>query len=431
MSEVYFYLFNFFDILLSLWWLWLTVFLALTAKYFWIWGSRDVKFYTPIKWALLEIKIPEEVEKTPKAMENVFHTLWALYDPPSNIREFWMNGKWLNYYSCEIVGKEGEVHLYLRIPKIGKEAIRAAIYGEYPNAEIEEVDDYVLDFGKKIPNEDYDLWGCDFKLKKPDMYPLRTYEYWEAETTHEEKKIDPLAGLFEILGTLNKEEEVWIQIKICPLTDDEHPYIEESRKMIDKTMKRPEETKPSLLAPLGVKKIPSDMWDVVIEGKPIPPVEEEKEKPSIMDLGLMRLSPGEAESLKITEENLGKYVYEGNIRFLYIAKREILNKAKGVAGVCGAFTQFSTEDLNGLKPDATKTKVMPWFFEKRKLFLRKRKLFRHYIKRKWPWHRKPYIFSTAELATLFHFPGKTVAPSAAAPRVEIKKGGAPPTLPTK
>ncbi|MCD6094653.1 hypothetical protein J7J39_01990 [bacterium] len=429
MNNFSLYLSHFLNLLLSLWWVWLTILLLPVAKYFWLFGRRDVKFYSPIKWVLLEIKLPEEVEKTPKAMENVFHALWALYDPPANIREYWIDGKWMGYYTFEIVGRKGEIHFYIRTPIETQERVRGAIYGEYPDAEIEEADDYVNDFGKDIPNEDYDLWGCDFKLTKPDAYPIRTYEYWETELTREAKKIDPLAGLFEVLGTLQEGEEVWIQIKAAPVTDDEHPYLEESKRLIDELMKRKGEKKPGLLEPLALSKIPSDLWTVLIEGKAIPEKEKE-ELPEGLDIGLMKLSPGEAEALRAIEENLGKYVYEGNIRFLYIAKREVFNKAKGVAGVCGNFSQFSTVNLNGLKPDATKTKVAPWFFEQRRLYLKKRKLFRYYVKRMWPWHRGPYIFSTAELATMYHFPGKRVAPSAAAPRIEIKKGGAPPTLPT-
>ncbi len=48
----------------------------------------------------------------------------------------------------------------------------------------------------------------------------------------------------------------------------------------------------------------------------------------------------------------------------------------------------------------------------------------------WPWHRGPYAFSTAELATIFHFPPKEVTPSIGVPRIEIKKGAAPPNLPS-
>lgn len=379
---------------------------------------------------MLEVKIPEEVEKTPKAMENVFYTIWAMYDPPANIRDYWIDGKWLEYYSFEIVGKRGEIHFYIRIPAARKEVLEAAIYGEYPEAEIKKVEDYVFKFGKDLPNEDYDLWGADMQLLKPDTYPIRTWDYWETEMTREAKKIDPLAGLFEVFGNLREGEEVWVQIRATPLTDDEHPYLKEAKRLIDKIMKRPEEKKPGILEPLALKRIPSDIFKVIVEGRPIPPVLEEERPPEWIDVGLMKLSPGEVEVLRSMEENMGKYVYEGNLRWLYVAKRDVFSPPRGVAAICGAYAQFCTINLNGLKPDKTKTKVAPWFFEARRLYVRKRKIFRHYADRRWPWHRKPYIFSTAELATLYHFPGRAVAPAAAVRRVEVRKGAPPPTLPT-
>lgn len=382
-----------------------------------------------MKWTVLEIKIPEEVEKTPKAMENVLHSIWAMYDPPSNIRDYWIKGNWMACYTFEIIGRKGEINFYIRVPNDNRNLLESAIYGEYPDAEIKEVPDYVYTFGKDVPNEDYDLWGADLALLKEDIYPIRTYDYWETEMTREVKKIDPLASLFETFGNLKEGEEVWVQINARPITNEEHPYIENCKKTVNQIMKRPEEKKPGLLDPLAISRIPSDMWNVVAEGKPIPSTIEEESKESL-DMGLMRLSPGEAEVVRAIEEKLGKGVYESNIRFLYIAKRNIFSVPRGVAAVCGAFNQFSTINLNGFKPDKTKTKAFPWLFEKRRLYGKKRKIFRHFAKRKWAWHRKPYIFSTAELATMYHFPGKTVAPAAAAPRVRIKKGEIPSNLPT-
>jgi len=429
MSDFYLYLSQFINILLDLWWLWLAILLYRPTKYLWLWAARDVKFYGRIKWVLLEIKIPVEVEKTPKAMENVFHTIWNMYDPPANIRQYWIDGKWMEYYSLEIVGRHGEIHFYIRTPESRRHVLESAIYGQYPDADIKEVDDYVYKFGQDLPNEDYDVWASDLKLIKPDAYPIRTYDYWETELTREEKRVDPLASLFEMYGNLKEGEEVWVQIRIAPVTDDEHPYLEESKKLINKLMRRPTEEKAGLLDPLAFSKVPSDVWKVLIEGKPIPSHLKE-ELPGALDIGLMKLSPGEAEALRLTEENLGKYVYEGNLRFIYVAKREIFSPARGVAAIMGAFTQFSTVNLNGFKPDKTKTMVTPWFLEGRRLYVRKRKNFRYYAKRMWPWHRKPYIFSTAELATMYHFPGRAVAPATAVSRMEIKKGGPPPVLPT-
>lgn len=426
MIELLLYLSQLLRLLSSLWWLWLAIFLYFPAKALWLYAIREIKFYLPVKWVLLQIIPPEEIPQTPKGMENLFSTIWALYDPPANIREYWIRGTWLHFYSLEIVGGGEKAHFYMRVPATHRDLVEAAIYSQYPSAMIKEVPDYIFKFGKRVPNKNYDLWGADMDLIKPEIYPLRTYPFWETELTREEKRLDPLAALFEIVANLKEDEEIWFQIRISPVTDDEHPYLNDSQKEINKIMRREEKKVPGVLERLELSKIPFDILSIFAWGAPGVSKEELREE---LELGIMRLTPGEAEVLRAVEENLGKYVYESNIRFLYIAKREIFSVPRGVAGAAGALAQFSTINLNGLKPGKSKTKVMPWFFEKRRLFMRKRKLFRYYIERKWPWHRKPYIMSTAELATLYHFPGRAVAPSIAISRVEVKPGGPPITLP--
>ena len=249
------YLSQFLELLLSLWWLWLAILLYSPAKYLYLWAKSD-HWFDALKWKVLEIKIPEEVEKTPKAMEDVLHAMWQMYDPPSNIRDYWIDGKGMLYYSLEIVGRRDEVHFYIMVTATSAQLVKSSIWAEYPEAEIQEVDDYVKTFGKEVPNEDYDLWGTDLKLGKPDAYPIRTYTYWETEMTREAKKIDPLAALFETFGNLEEGEEVWVQIKIAPVTEDEHPYLEESQKVINKIMKRPNTKKKGVFQQLGISRIP-------------------------------------------------------------------------------------------------------------------------------------------------------------------------------
>ena len=61
-------------------------------------------------------------------------------------------------------------------------------------------------------------------------------------------------------------------------------------------------------------------------------------------------------------------------------------------------------------------------------------MFRYFIKRWTPlFPRKgmTYILNTEELATIFHFPGKRVAPAAGVSRVTARKKGAPSGLPVE
>jgi hypothetical protein len=104
------------------------------------------------------------------------------------------------------------------------------------------------------------------------------------------------------------------------------------------------------------------------------------------------------------------------------------------------FTQFSTQNLNGLRPwNRTITRVT-YFFVKRRIYVRKRRLFRLYKDRLsplYPVSSKPgglegvIVLNTEELATLFHFPSKAVAVAPFMERLEAKKGEAPPGLPTE
>jgi hypothetical protein len=428
MSDFLIFLPQFIQNILSFWWLWLAIILYPAAKYLYLWTIREINFYNKINWVLLEIKPPATIEKTPKAMENVFHTIWTLYDPPATIRDYWLKGQWLLYYSLEIVGRKGEMHFYIRTPKTHKSLVEYALYAEYPDIEIKEVEDYVKKFGE-LPNEKYDIWGTDQRLTKPDVYPIRTYTYWETEMSRPEKITDPFSTLFEHLTGLEEDEECWIQIKISPSANELRPYSKEAQKVVNEIMKRAVAKEAGTLESLHFSKAPWDILDVLVEGSPIPERTAQPETPGF-DIGLMKLSPGETEVLRAIEENIGKYFYEANIRFLYIANREIFSPPRGVAPLVGFFSQFSSLNLNGLAPDKTKTKVMPWFFEKRRLFMKKRKLYRYYASRMWPWHRAPYVFSTAELATLFHFPSKQIAPSIGIPRIEVRKGAPPPNLPS-
>ena len=83
----------------------------------------------------------------------------------------------------------------------------------------------------------------------------------------------------------------------------------------------------------------------------------------------------------------------------------------------------------------TKVKsVWLWFLDERRLYIRKRRIFRYYSKRWFPLFPRPggsYVLNTEELATLYHFPGRIVAPAPAVPRIEAKKGEAPPGLPVE
>ena len=114
-------------------------------------------------------------------MENVYAALWQLHDPP-NAREKWIDGQYQRKPTIEMVSKEGEVSFYLRIDRAARNLVESAIYAQYPEVELEEVEDFTKSIPPDIPNKEWDLWGTNYTLQKEDVYPIKTYkDFFEAE----------------------------------------------------------------------------------------------------------------------------------------------------------------------------------------------------------------------------------------------------------
>jgi len=141
--------------------------------------------------------------------------------------------------------------------------------------------------------------------------------------------------------------------------------------------------------------------------------------------------------LEQVENKVAKLAFKAGYRFLYVARKEIFNRAR-VSAVIGMFKQLYSNNLNTFKPnDETNTSADGWFswlfpsgrgfFADQQEFKRKWHIYQAYKKRAFT--RRVVILNTEELATLFHLPGIGVK-APAFPRVEAKKGQPPAGLPT-
>jgi len=412
----------FWQFVLAWWWLLLPFILFEPAKYLYRFFLME-RWDATIKRILLEIKLPKEVLKPIKAMDQVFAGFHGIHDIVT-WREKWIEGVFQLSLSFEIVSDGGQIHFYIRTPEMFRNFIESNIYSQYPEAEISVVDDYTKYVPYDIPNKDWDLWAVDFINPRDEIYPIKTYTKFETEAEREEeKRIDPLANLLEGLTTLKPGEQFWLQIIVKPVLGKDNPWQERGRELADKLAKRPAKKKP--------KPMIQEVAEILITGKPTEVEEEVKEiiPPEF------KLTPGEKEILTAVEAKLAKFGYDCNCRFIYLGKREVFFKPTTKIGF-GFFKAVSTENLGGLRPwskTMTKVKSVPfWFLDKRRYYLRQRKMFRQYVKRFPPFFPRAggtYVLNTEELATLYHFPGKAVAPAPGVPRVEAKKEAAPPELP--
>lgn len=378
-----------------------------------------------IQKVLLEIKMPKEVIKPIKAMEHVFAGFHAIHDVIT-WREKWIEGQFQLRFALEIVSLGGEIHFYIRVPKRFRDIIESNIYSQYPEAEISEAPDYILNIPSGIPNKDWELWGTDVINTKPDPYPIKTYAKFESEVQpKEEKRIDPLAGLLEGMSVLKPGEQLWVQIVVKPIREQDKDWVGEGREIRDKLARRPEKPKPKPMIQEAV-----EIW---LPGWS--PEEAPKEKELIPPE--MKLTPGEREIIAGIEEKITKFGFDCNIRYIYLGKRDVYFGPRARLPY-GFFKEVSLENLGGFKPEKrTMTKVKSvffWFLDKRRLYIRKRRIFRYY-QRRWtpyfPRHGGTFVLNSEELATLFHFPGKIVAPAPGVPRIEAKKGEATPGLPVE
>jgi len=421
------------EVIKTWWWLPTPFVLGRFFLFLWKWWRNDV-FNSKNKRMLIEVRMPKEVLKPIRAMETVLSNLWQiLYDPPDSW-EAWIEGQFIMSYSLEIVSINGEPHFFIRFPESQKESVQAAIYSQYPDAEILIADDYVKHVPQDIPNKDWDLWGADYRLLKPNPYPIRTYIKFETEhEALEEKRIDPLATLLEAMAQTGPGEQIWVQFVIRPITDKEVHWVTEGEKIRDEIARR-EAPKSPIKRPILLEA--ADFWvtGAVPGGEP-----EKKEKELIPPE--MKLTPGERETISAVETKISKLGFNTNVRFIYLGNKEGFFKPK-MRLALSFFGAFTTQNTNAIvphgQPYVTKVKKS-WFLpmnliRERRLYLRKRSIFRQYRMRvnpAYPGEGGTFVLNTEELATLFHFPGKASAPAPFVKRIESKKGEAPSELPVE
>ncbi len=414
----------------SWWWVFAPFILFAPFRFFWLQWRNDVWCTKNVKMILLEIKPPKEVLTPIKGMEVVFSGLWHLYDPP-NPREKWLDGKMQLPLGLEMVSIGGESHFFIRCPEGNRDLVESNLYSQYPDLEITEVQDYTKFVPQDMPNKDWEMWGCDYELLKDDVYPIKTYSKFfeeKPEIAKEEKRIDPMSSLLEGMAKFKPGEQLWIQIIAVPMsTYVEDDYAKRGQIEVDKLVKRPK-PKPS-------KPIIQEAIEVMVTGEPS---KEEEKKEEIIPPE-MKLTPGEREVVSAIEQKVGKYAFKCSIRFIHLGKRDVYFGGKKTIPM-GFFDQFSTSNLNGLKPwlktITKKYTFWLWFLDKRRVYMRKRNMFRNYVNRFGPFFPKDagkrvFVLNIEELASLYHFPGRMVTAAPSISRVEAKKGEAPPGLPTE
>ncbi|HEY4528299.1 MAG TPA: hypothetical protein VJJ48_00525 [Candidatus Paceibacterota bacterium] len=398
-----------FGVLFHFWPVWLPILLVYLSIVTWLSYKRR-EWINAQEKVLLEIKIPPDIVKSPLSME-IF--LQALHQPfAGNLTEVYFKGRVRIWFSLELVSEGGRVHFYIWTFASARKQVETQLYSVFPDVEIHEVPDYALAIHHDPTKYKFGKFS-HIVLTKADAYPIKTYiDYGLDKDPDEEYKNDPIAPVIEFLGSLKPGEHAWIQILLQGHTKEGLNY----GRII---------TKPDwkVAANAEIKKI---LKEAKFQGEP------GKDAPAPKPIAL---SEGQKDTIKAIERSIDKNAFDSMIRVAYFAEEAVYNAAN-IGGILGAFKQFGSGNLNGFKPSSFIFEY-PWqdFAGIRKTKSEKQML--EAYKRRGIFNEpfdnfhddKPYILTTEEVATLFHFPSVEAVATPTLTRIPSKKAQAPANLP--
>lgn len=423
------------EVLGSIIW-WIGLFLWKTAifwipfilgKYaFFLWHHYVVeRFIGGIEWTVLEIQLPRIMTKTPLAME-LFLTNALYHMSQKGGWETYWQGAVHFWYSLELVSIDGQVHFFIRVPSRLKKLAETQLYAQFPQVRVFEVPDYTESVPKYTNDGPYYMWGCEFTLEKHDAWKIKTYKDFglDKASDKEEMKTDPMSGVLEFLGSLDKGEQLWIQIIIRQSEKTyhthgtlfkHHDFYTEAENHLNETLAIWTNTRDN-----GTKEV--------------------------------RFPPMMETELKAAYEKLGKLVFDTGIRLIVLADKsqvpvETFNNTRRASRLL--FRQYSDKASNELvrtnstqfdstwgDPFGKRTErlkhYMMTYYKLRIFFypflLRSKDrtdFLSHFFRSDTPQYG---VLSTEEIATIYHFPGM-VSETPTFKRIESKTAKPPANLP--
>lgn len=403
-------------ILTAFWWAWTPLVLFAIFVTLWLMYIRAF-FLARTPQTLLEIFIPRELPKTPKAMEQVLAGLYALRNAPASFKSKYWDGEATLWFSLEMASFGGDIHFYVRTPAKHRNIVEALFYAHYQNVEVAQVPDYV----ERVPRTlaglrkmGYELYGTELTLAKPDAYPIRTYQ--DFSTAEEEEKLDPISALLEVLRKVKKDDVILIQVLARPAPPE---WQKEGEALVKKL--REEKSK--------------KVGSAAEEG----------------GVSFTMLTPGETEILKAIGRNIAKPGFEAVIRYLYYGPRADWDLDFARGGVFSCFNQYAALSLNYFKINGKAQTLLHWsqppfLFARARREARQRRILARYRKRaitrttlsdkaksgllfRLNVRTPPMILNTEEIATIWHLPSHLVMTGPLVKRVESRRVGPPVDLP--
>ena len=373
---------------------------------------RQKKYTSKWKWIVLAIDVPALFIQTPKAVEQIFAHLSGAKTTPNVGQKYWL-GKKQKSFSFEIISIEGYIQFLVRTESEFRDLVEAAIYAQYTEAEITEVEDYVDAIPSHYPDSEYDMHAVEFSLHEPDAFPLRTYPSFEYNLSKDAVFSDPMAAILENFSRVGHGENVWMQILIEPTNNK---WKEKGIDLVKEIIANGGHSGGGhgghggghggggalsglmykiLQLPQWLLKELMNAWNATESESHDSHEEEHVGK-------LSDLSPGFKATVEAIEMKIAKIGFKSKVRVLYAAHHNVFNPGPAIDGLIGAMNQFHVMSSNALVPHHITEAY--YAFKKWRLNYHKHHFMHAYKKRKLKALGNPYILNIEELATIWHFP---------------------------
>lgn len=344
--------------------------------------------------SILEIKLvrPSITDKTfiqsfPLAAEQLFSVIHGIIKEEGEI----------NHFSFEIFVQNEKIKFVVATPSHLSSHIESQIYAQYPNAQINRINDYASD----ISNYQY-VKGSSIVLSKKEYLPILTFRNFE---------VDPLSAITSSLSQVKENEGLAIQILIKPRPDN---WQMEGYNAVAKIRKKEfSETKPKEFFLFRfikwILKIILLILTRILVGSSSASEKDVKKDQKV----ITGLTQSEEVTVAGIENKLTRSGFDSYIRVIsYSNNQEDLQQ--NYESCIATFKQFSRTNLNSFQEVKEIDKnLLIEDFVARKLDL-----------------NKSYILNTEELASIYHLPSVTVD----IPNIDwaaLKQAEIPDNLPTE
>lgn len=266
----------------------------------------------------------------------------------------WLKGR-NDHFSFEIVSHKNRIAFYIVSPKSLARYVEQQVHAYYPEASIEEVEDYNIFQAKTM------ALAANIKTQKKFLFPIKTYQKLE---------VDTLNSVINVMSKLKADESLAIQYIVRSAHPSWHFKIKTIVKKIQKTN--------SINDGLNANNFFSVLSSIFSSPK--------KEG----DVNTKRLSAVEEEMLKSIEEKNSKAGLDVNIRIVASTKSREQSK-NYINNIANAFTECNNFSYGNIFT--------------RSMFANQKTLLRNFIFRRFN-EKTSFLLNTEELATVFHFPLK-------------------------